>query len=158
MTYCTLSDVYPLVPTIGVLHDAQAAPTVIAATVPTATQGTALVAAAEAEVLGAIAAAGYTLPVTDVTALAYVKAVITYGAAAFILKAKYPTDKGTGGDAGASTFWGQRYAEGLANLKAHAFTEAAEPTATVAHGFRDSAGTPLATSLLVTRTNRETMF
>ena len=158
MSYATLSDVYPLIPTLGTLRDAATGPPVVTATVPTATQGAALVTACESEVVGVLAAAGIALPVTDAEGLAYIKSVICYGAAAFILKAKYPTAAGTGGDSGASTFWAERYAAGLAALAGGAIGDAPRSSGTVAHGFKDSAGAALASSTLVTRIGRETAF
>jgi hypothetical protein len=158
MTYCELSDVYPLIPTLGTLRDASTGPPAVTATVPSATQAAALVAACEAEVLGVIAAAGYSLPITDAEALAYVQSVISYGSAAFILTAKYPAAAGQGGDAGASTFWAERYAAGLEALGGGAIGDTPRVSGTVSHGFKDSAGTALSTSELVTRIGRETEF
>lgn len=158
MTYCTLSDVYPLIPTLGTLRDASTGPPAVTATVPSAMQGAALVDSCEAEVLGVITAAGYALPITDAEATAYVKSVISYGAAAFILNAKYPAAAGPGGDAGASSFWAERYAAGLEALRGGAIGEVARVSGTVSHGFKDSAGTALSSSELVTRTGRETEF
>ena len=157
-TYVTLADVYPLIPTLGTLRDAATGPPVVTATVPTATQGAAIVALCDAEVVAACAAAGVSLPITDTEALAYLKTVICYGAAAAILKAKYPAAAGQGGDDGAAGYWTTRYEAGLAALRAGAIGAAPRASGIVAHGFKDSTGVGLSSSVLVTRIDRETAF
>lgn len=150
MSYCSLSDVSPLVPTIGVLT---------ASTVPTAAQGEALIATCAAEIDGVLSATDYELPVTGTEALSYLATVNAYGAAAFILKARYPTSAGTGGDSGASTFWAERYAACLESIRAGALGgEAEQESGRVSHGFRDSAGAALSASALVVGISRETRF
>jgi hypothetical protein len=113
MTYCSLSDVYPLIPTLGTLRDAATGPPVVTATVPTATQGAALVAIVEAETIGVLAAAGVDLPVTAVEALAYLKSAIAYGAAAALLKSRFPGDTGPGSDSAAAGFFEAKYQAAL---------------------------------------------
>lgn len=150
MSYCSLSGVSPLVPTIGVLT---------AITVPSAAQAEALIAACAAEIDGVLSAADYELPVTEASALSYLATVNAYGAAAFILKARYPTSAGTGGDSGASTFWTQRYESCLDSIRAGALgSDVAAESGRVAHGFRDSAGAALSASALVVGVSRETRF
>lgn len=159
MSYCDLADVYPLLPTITPLRDAATEPEVVTATMPTATQGAALVAACEAEVIGVVAAAGVVLPVTDTEALNYLQSIIAYGSAALILKAKYPTAAGTGGDSGAGVFFEERYKAGLEALRAGAIGPAvARESGTVAHGFKDSSGVAFSSSDDVERITRETEF
>ena len=158
MSYATLTDVYPLVPTLGSLLDASSGPPVVLPTIPTATQGEALIVSSYAEINGLLAAAGYELPITDSGALAYLKVVNSYGGAAFILRAKYPTADKPGGGASATTFWTNRYYAALDALKLGAIGGAAVVKSSFSHGFRDSDGDAISDSDIVSRTDRETGF
>jgi len=156
--YCSLSDVYPLIPTLGPLLDGSAGPPIVTATIPTATQGAALLLSCKAEIDGILGAAGYELPITDVGALAYLSVVNAYGGASFILRAKYPTADKPGGGASATTFWTQRYYAALEALKMGAIGATGSRKNSAAHGFRDSEGTALSDSLITEKTGRETEF
>jgi len=157
--YCALSDVYPLVPTLGALSDGSSGPPIVAATIPTATQGAALLLSCKAEIDGILGAAGYSLPITDAGALTYLSVVNSYGAAAFILRAKYPTADKPGGGASATTFWTGRYYAALEALKTGALGIVQSRSGrTIAHGFKDANGKALSVSESVTRTDLETRF
>ena len=112
--YCTLAEALSLLPTVGTLRDAATTPTVITATVPTATQGAALLAAVCAEIDMHLRGRGYTVPLTDADGLASVKTIAMNGTAAKVAKAKWPADSGAGGDAGAAKALRDDYAAGLA--------------------------------------------
>jgi hypothetical protein len=82
-----------------------------------------------------------------------------YGTAAGILKAKYPSSEGAGGDKGGAGFWEKRYEAGLASIDSGAFdADAVLDSRSFAHGFKDSTGTALCDSTLVTGTGLETVF
>jgi hypothetical protein len=156
--YCDLDDIYPLIPTLGPLLDASTGPPIVLPTIPTETQGEALIDSSCAEINGLLAAAGYELPITDAGALDYLKVVNSYGGAAFILRAKYPTADKPGGGASATTFWTNRYYASLDALKLGAIGGAAVVKSSFSHGFRDSDGDAIADSDIVSRTDRETGF
>ena len=114
MSYVTLAEAMSLLPTVGTLRDAATGPPVVTATVPTATQGAALLAAVCAEIDMHLRGRGYTVPLTDADGLASVKTIAMNGTAAKIAKAKWPADSGAGGDAGAAKTLRDDYAAGLA--------------------------------------------
>jgi len=161
MTYCTIDDVLSLLPTIGTLRDAvagSAGPPVVAAvtaTVPSATQGAALLSATGAEIDMHLRAKGYALQVADAEALAYLKTVCMNGTAARIAKAKWPADAGAGGDAGAASTLREDYAAMLAFIDGGGLAgdTSQESEASVSHGFKDSTGDPLCAFI-----TRETEF
>ena len=136
--YCTLDDVYPLISALGELSST---------TKPSEAQGNALVAACASEIDGVLAAKGYELPIIDGDALAYLAMVNSYGAAAMLLKAKYPVDTGAGSDAGAAGFWTVRYTACLDAIRAGALGDETEiEEGTFAHGFVGSDGAALVRS------------
>jgi hypothetical protein len=153
MSYCTITEATSLVPTVGTLRDAvtgSTGPPVVAAvtaTVPSATQGAAMLTAVEAEVSAHLIDKGFTLPVTDSDALAYLKSVAMNGVAARLAKAKWPTDSGPGGDGGAAVTLREDYAAGLAFIDSGGLsggTSGETVGTSVSDGFYDSDGVRLA--------------
>jgi hypothetical protein len=143
--YATLEDVYPLIQAVGDLHDSPAA---------------ALITLVSAEIDGHLRARGYELPVTDSEALAFLTAVCASGTAARTLRSLFPSSEGVGGDQGAASAHEKTYQSGLDLIDKGGLGADMTPAGggRVSHGFRDSAGTALASSTLVTRTTRETGF
>lgn len=104
--YAALTDVYPLIPTLGLLSDSPA-------TTPTATQGESIVVDIIAEVDAHLRAKGYTTPVTIAAALTSLKTIVVYGSAAAILRAAFPVADGMGGDNGSAAYFESKYQSGL---------------------------------------------
>lgn len=151
-TYASLTEVQNLIPMVGTLADAPA-------TVPSLTQATAIVAAIDAEVNMHLRARGVTTPVTDTEGAASLKTTCIWGAAASILKAMFPSDGGVGGDDGSAGFYEAKYQAALAVIDGGGLSpDSTDSGNSVAHGFKDSAGTALSSSELVTRIGRETQF
>ena len=80
--YAALADLEALLPMVTISGTG---------TEPTDTQATGYLTLITAEMNGVLAGRGYTLPVSDADALAYLKTVCLYGAAAMVLRAKNPT-------------------------------------------------------------------
>lgn len=159
--YCTLSEVYPLISKLGTLRDAAVGPPVVTATVPSAAQASAVCTQVSAEIDGHLRAKGYALPVSDAEALAFLKSVAMNGAAYRILKSALPAAAGPAGDGGAFQSLREDYLAGIALIDSGGLAAdliATSDRSRVAHGFRDSEGTAISTSTLVTRIDRETGF
>jgi len=157
VSYCTVTEALSLLPTLGTLRDAA---TGVTATVPSATQGAAMLTATDAEINAHLIDKGHELPVTGAEALAYLKAVAMTGTAARIAKAKWPADSGPGGDSGAASALRGDYTAMLAFIDGGGLSVASSDVvgSSVAHGFRDSEGTALSGSTLVAPFSRETEF
>lgn len=148
--YCTLADVYPLIGSMGTLRDAVAAveadplatPPVeaaaaIPATIPSATQGTNIITKVSAQIDMHLQAKGYVLPVTDTETLVQLGGLCASGAAAGILKSRYPSAKGTGSDAGALEVAREDFLAGLKLIDTAGLGAPLEQGATsVNDGFR----------------------
>lgn len=159
--YCTLAEVYPLISKLGTLRDAAAGPPAVTATVPSATQAGAICAQVSAEIDGHLRAKGYALPVTGTEALAFLGSVAMNGAAYRILKSAFPAASGVSGDGGAFESLRADYLAGVALIDSGglgADLVAASGRSRASHGFRDSEGTALSASTLVTRVDRESGF
>jgi hypothetical protein len=85
--YCDLSDACALLPGGPTLRNADAGPPVVTATVPSMTQGEAILASVAAEIDMHLRGRGYSVPITDDDAFASLKTVCMNGAAARIGKA-----------------------------------------------------------------------
>jgi len=159
--YCTLAEVYPLIGRLGTLRDAASGPPAVSATVPSATQAAAICAQVSVEIDGHLRAKGYVLPVEDADALAFLGSVAMNGAAYRILKSAYPAASGVSGDGGAFESLRADYLAGVALIDSGGLgvdLVAASGRSRASHGFRDSAGTALSESTLVTRVDRESGF
>jgi hypothetical protein len=157
--YCALTDVYPLIDFLGTLRDADDGPPVVTATIPSLTKAEALVESCASNLDAVLTSSDYTLPVAAGGLLEFLARANAYGAAAMILKAKYPTATGASGDGGATAFWQTQYDDAVALIKAGAYAQAeTKDTGSFASGFTDSEGTALSQSTLVTRIDRETRF
>lgn len=150
MAYCALTDIYPLLASYGVLDET---------TTPTAAQGEALVESCATELEGILRAEGYVLPITDGSLLDFLAKANSYGAAALLLKARYVSATGAGGDGGATTFYEDRYNVFIKVIEGGSLSPTLPRAAGgFAHGFRDSNNIDLAHSELVERIDRETRF
>lgn len=106
--YCTLEQVLDFVPTIGQLGDSS---------VPSFTQATAYLDAICIDIDRHLTGRGVVVPVVAGTSeAALLNPIAIYGAAAVILKAKYPGDSGSGGDKGAAGFWQAKFEAGLSDI------------------------------------------
>lgn len=107
--YCTLAEAQNLIPTITISASGTIITTAIAG---------ALLTAVSSEIDQHLNAAGYGLPVTDVTDLASLKSTCMFGTAAAILKAQFPADAGPGSGAGSAGFFEGKYQAALALIDA----------------------------------------
>jgi hypothetical protein len=143
--YCSPDEVYALIRALGV---------------PATSPVSALIPQVSAEIDGHLRARGYVLPVSDQDALAFLSGVCALGTAARTLRSLFPAADGVSGDAGAAAAHEKSYQADIALIDAGGVGADMTPASggRVAHGFRDSAGTALAGSTLISRTTRETGF
>jgi hypothetical protein len=156
--YCSLDDALALIPSVGTPRDAGTGNT---ATVPSATQAKGLLTLVSGEIDMHLRGRGYALPIIDPDALESLASVCANGTAARIAKAKWPAAAGPGGDGGVAADLRTDYLAGLAFIDSGGLgidVHADLSVPVFADGFKDSEGTHLCVSKLVTRTTRETEF
>jgi hypothetical protein len=149
--YCSIAEVESLIPTIAPLSGT---------TVPNSTQAATLLASVTGEIEMHMRGQGYETPATDTEALDSLKTIAMNGSAAKILKAAFPSAEAMGGDEGAYKTFREDYLAGLKFIDDGGLgsDSTSDDGTAVTHGFRDSQGTALSVSELVTRIDRETMF
>ena len=128
-----LSDLLPMV-------------TVNEATEPTTAQVEGYITLRSAELDAVLGGRGYSLPVTDSDALAYLKTVCLYGVAAMVLRAKFPTSENV------EAAYAALYRDALADIRDGRvlIPDAALETDTIGEGFTVDADGE-ATAPLITR-------
>ena len=133
--YCTLAEANALIPTQSFTTTSK----------PSAEQAAALVEAVAREIDGILIGNGWTLPIGVSNLLDYLRTVNIYGAAAALLRARFPEARGTGGDGGAADFLERRYSDAKRQLASKAFS----PQAFVADAtpFGDGFPDPLETEV-----------
>ena len=106
--YCTLAELEALLPSLTISTTG---------TVPTDAQATVYITHVTAEIDGVLRSLGYAAPIDDTSALAQLKTLCLYGAAALTLKAAFPSDGGAGADGGGAGFYEAKYQAMLGTLR-----------------------------------------
>jgi len=109
--YCTLTEANALIPTQE--FDANSHPSY--------DQALAIVGNVSHELDALLISRGWTLPVTDTEMLGFLKVASEYGAAAILLRARFPAAEGIGGEGGAARAFENRYLELKRLLLSEAF-------------------------------------
>ncbi len=130
--YCSLADALDLIADI----------TIDASTTPSTTQAERLVTFVTNDLNGLLRGFGYPLPVesTETELLSDLRVAASYGAAARIVKAKYPAAEGIGGDKGAAGDLTEEYNARKEMLRQYA-SKLGSASAHLGEGFtKDSCG------------------
>ena len=113
----TVADLDARMASIGPLKSGQ---TSARSTMLSPEQGDLIIKDVEAVVNAAVASHGYSVPVSESESSAankYLKSIVSYGAAAEVLKSRLPSNQGPNSDRGAWTMLEKRYTAGLGSLE-----------------------------------------